>query len=83
MHHRLLHTEGSHSRAVIFLYLLTACFCSISVYFAILDSLLSAAALLTIVLILTVRLLLNLGVFSEWTDGAESTPTPTASGRKD
>jgi len=83
MHHRLLQTEGSHSRAVIFLYLLTACFCSISVYFAILDSLLSAAALLAIVLILTVRLLLNLGVFSEWSEGAESAAAPTATTRRD
>jgi UDP-GlcNAc:undecaprenyl-phosphate GlcNAc-1-phosphate transferase len=83
MHHRLLHTEGSHTRAVIFLYLLTACFCSISVYFAILDSLVSAAALLAIVLVLTIRLLLNLGVFSEWAESAESTPAPTASGRED
>lgn len=82
MHHRLLHTEGSHRRAVIFLYLLTACFCSISVYFAILDSLVSAAALLTIVLVLTVRLLLNLGVFSEWTDGNESTTARTGTGEK-
>ncbi len=83
MHHRLLHTEGSHRRAVIFLYLLTICFCSISVYFAILDSLISAAALLAIVLILTIRLLFNLGVFSEWTEKPESARAHTATGRKD
>jgi UDP-GlcNAc:undecaprenyl-phosphate GlcNAc-1-phosphate transferase len=63
MHHRLLRTEGSHRRAVVFLYLLTACFCSISVYFSILDDLASASALLLVVFILTIRLLRNLGVF--------------------
>ncbi|MDP6981336.1 MAG: MraY family glycosyltransferase [Myxococcota bacterium] len=73
MHHRLLRTEGSHTRAVIFLYSLTASFCSIAVYFAILDDLKSAVALLVIVLFLTIRLLRNLGVFSEWTPGEDGT----------
>ncbi|MCP4035812.1 MAG: undecaprenyl/decaprenyl-phosphate alpha-N-acetylglucosaminyl 1-phosphate transferase [bacterium] len=77
MHHQLLRAEGSHTRAVVFLYLLTACFCSISVYFAILDDLLSAFALLGIVFFLTIRLLRNLGVFSDWSqaqDGATAAP---------
>jgi len=65
MHHRLLRSEGSHTRAVVFLYALTACFCSIAVYFAILDDHTSAFGLLAIVIFLTVRLLRNLGVFSE------------------
>jgi UDP-GlcNAc:undecaprenyl-phosphate GlcNAc-1-phosphate transferase len=80
IHHRLLRTEGSHSRAVIFLYLLTACFCAISVYFAILEDLRSASALLLIVLALTIRLLRNLGVFSEWGDGTTTQVPETPSG---
>ena len=65
MHHQLLRTEGSHTRAVLFLYLLTACFCSIAICFVILEDLYSASVLLAIVLLLTIRLLRNLGVFSD------------------
>jgi UDP-GlcNAc:undecaprenyl-phosphate GlcNAc-1-phosphate transferase len=65
MHHQLLRTEGSHRRAVLFLYLLTACFCSIAICFVILEDLYSASVLLAIVLLLTIRLLRNLGVFSD------------------
>jgi UDP-GlcNAc:undecaprenyl-phosphate GlcNAc-1-phosphate transferase len=82
MHHRLLRTEGSHTRAVVFLYMLTACFCSISVYFAIIEDLRSAAALLAVVLVLTIRLLRNLGIFSEWNDPAEAKPPETGVGKK-
>jgi len=81
MHHRLLRSEGSHARAVGFLYLLTACFCSISVYFAILDDLLSAIALLAIVFFLTIRLLRNLDVFSDWSAGQDAAKAPTGSGQ--
>ncbi len=83
MHHRLLRTEGSHGRAVLFLYLLTACFCAISVYFAILQNLVSAAVLLAMVLILTLRLLRNLGIFSEWNENPESATAVEENGRKD
>lgn len=83
MHHQLLRTEGSHTRAVIFLYLLTACFCSISVYFAILEDLLSAFALLAIVFFLTIRLLRNLGVFSDWSEQADATRVERDSGRNE
>ena len=83
MHHRLLRTEGSHARAVIFLYLLTACFCSISVYFAILEDLRFAFVLLAIVLILTIRLLRNLGVFAEWSEAAKPAVAPREVVQKD
>lgn len=83
MHHQLLRTEGSHTRAVIFLYLLTACFCSISVYFAILEDLYSAFALLAIVFFLTIRLLRNLGVFSVLSEEADATPVEGESGRNE
>ena len=66
MHHQLLRTEGSHIRAVLFLYLLTACFCSIAICFVILEDIYSASVLLVIVIFLTIRLLRNLGVFSDW-----------------
>ncbi len=68
MHHRLLSSEGSQSRAVIFLYLLTACFCAIAVSFMDLQDLAVAGALLVAVAILTFRLLRNLGAFSEGED---------------
>ena len=83
MHHRLLRTEGSHARAVIFLYLLTACFCSISVYFAILEDLRFAFVLLAIVLILTIRLLRNVGVFAEWSEAAKPAAAPGEVAQKD
>ena len=83
MHHRLLRTEGSHARAVFFLYLLTACFCSISVYFAILEDLRLGFVLLAIVLILTIRLLRNLGLFAEWRQAATPPTASTESGQQD
>ncbi len=65
MHHRLLVSEGSQSRAVIFLYLLTACFCAIAVSFTRLENMAIGVTLLAAVAILTVRLLRNLGIASE------------------
>jgi len=83
MHHQLLRNEGSHTRAVIFLYLLTACFCSISVYFAILEDLYSASLLLAIVFFLTIRLLRNVGVFSEAPEISRGTTAATTPGRNE
>jgi UDP-GlcNAc:undecaprenyl-phosphate GlcNAc-1-phosphate transferase len=70
MHHRLLSTQGSHSRAVIFLYLLTACFCAIAVSFTRLEDLAIGSALLVAVLILTFRLVRNLGALPESGEGS-------------
>ncbi len=64
MHHRLLSSEGSQSRAVIFLYLLTACFCAIAVSFTRLEDLGIGVVLLAAVAILTVRLVRNMGSIS-------------------
>ncbi len=63
MHHRLLEKEGSQRRAVLWLYFQTACFSVIAVSFAQLGGY-SAFAFLVAVVILTVRLLRNLGLFS-------------------
>ncbi|MCG8591759.1 MAG: undecaprenyl/decaprenyl-phosphate alpha-N-acetylglucosaminyl 1-phosphate transferase, partial [Proteobacteria bacterium] len=63
MHHRLLESEGSHRSAVLSLYFLTACFCTIAVSFTRLRGYAAIVFLLAVVL-LTVRLLRNLGVFS-------------------
>lgn len=83
MHHQLLRNEGSHTRAVIFLYLLTACFCSISVYFAILEDLYSASLLLAIVFFLTIRLLRNVGVFAEWSEISQGATAASESDRNE
>jgi UDP-GlcNAc:undecaprenyl-phosphate/decaprenyl-phosphate GlcNAc-1-phosphate transferase len=81
MHHQLLRSEGSHKRAVLYLYLLTACFCSIAICFVILEDLYSASVLLVIVFLLTIRLLRNLGVFSEWSPAETDNPVAEDPGR--
>jgi len=63
MHHRLLATEGSHRSAVMQFYILTAAFCLIAVSFTKLQGY-AAAGFLAAVLLLTIRLLRNLGLFS-------------------
>lgn len=62
MHHRLLETEGSDRRAVLALYFLTACFCVIAVSFTKLQGY-AALIFLAAVVVLTVRLLRNMGVY--------------------
>jgi UDP-GlcNAc:undecaprenyl-phosphate GlcNAc-1-phosphate transferase len=69
MHHRLLAAEGSPKAAVIQFYLLTAAFCLIAVSFTRLQGITAAVFLLT-VLLLTVRLLHNLGVLGRGDDVA-------------
>lgn len=64
IHHRLLESEGSHRAAVLSLYFLTACFCVIALSFTRLQGY-AAIGFLAAVLVLTVRLLRNLGFFSE------------------
>jgi UDP-GlcNAc:undecaprenyl-phosphate GlcNAc-1-phosphate transferase len=62
MHHRLLDTEGSDRSAVLSIYFLTACFCVIAVSFTRLEGY-AAILFLAAVVLLTVRLLRNLGFF--------------------
>lgn len=62
MHHRLLESEGSHRSAVLSIYFLTACFCVIAVSFTNLEGW-AALVFLGLVVVLTLRLLRNLGFF--------------------
>ena len=62
MHHRLLDTEGSHRSAVLSIWFLTACFCVIAVSFTNLEGM-AALIFLGLVVLLTLRLLRNLGFF--------------------
>lgn len=63
IHHRLLATQGSPRGAVLQFYFLTACFSLIAVSFTDLEGYVAAACLI-VVLILTLRMLVNLGVLS-------------------
>lgn len=63
MHHRLLKSEGSQRAAVLSLYFLTACFCIIAVSFTQLQGY-AAFAFLAAVVMLTVRLVRNLGALA-------------------
>ncbi len=60
IHHRMLESSGTHRDAVLSIYFLTACFCVIAVSFTRLDGW-AAILFLSLVVILTVRLLRNLG----------------------
>ncbi len=62
IHHRLLESEGSHRSAVLSIYFLTACFCIIAVSFTRLEGY-AAILFLGAVVLLTLRLLRNLGFF--------------------
>jgi len=72
MHHRLLETHGSPRSAVLQFYFLTACFCLLALSFTRLQGY-AAALFLAAVVVLTLRLLWNLGVFS-LTPGERSVP---------
>jgi UDP-GlcNAc:undecaprenyl-phosphate GlcNAc-1-phosphate transferase len=63
IHHRLLEKEGTQRRAVLWLYFQTACFSVIAVSFSQLEGL-AAFVFLAAVVILTIRLLRNLGLLS-------------------
>ena len=63
IHHRMLESSGTHRDAVLSIYFLTACFCVIAVSFTRLDGP-AALIFLGLVVILTVRLLRNLGFLS-------------------
>lgn len=80
MHHRLLEKEGSQRRAVLWLYFQTACFSLIAVSFTQLGGY-SAFAFLIAVVILTVRLLKNLGLFSIEVENREADGNSSQSGK--
>ncbi len=63
IHHRMLESAGTHRDAVLSIYFLTGCFCVIAVSFTRLDGP-AAILFLGLVVILTVRLLRNLGFLS-------------------
>ena len=62
IHHRLLDAEGSQRSAVLSIWFLTACFCVIAVSFTNLEGT-AALIFLGLVVLLTLRLLRNLGFF--------------------
>jgi len=68
IHHRMLASAGTHRDAVLSIYFLTTCFCVIAVSFTRLDGP-AAILFLGLVVILTVRLMRNLGFLS--TEGPE------------
>jgi len=74
IHHRLLARGGSARGAVLQFYFFTACFALIAVSFTNLEGYV-AAGFLVVVLLLTLRLLTNLGVLSFGADG-EADPEP-------
>ena len=76
MHHRLLETRGSTRAAVLQFYFLTACFGLIALSFTQLRGYVAVACLVAVVL-LTLRMLSNLGVLSAHADA----PAGGASGR--
>jgi len=80
MHHRLLASERSHRAAVLQFYLVTAAFCLIALSFTRLEGT-TAALFLVAVLVLTVRLLRNLDVFS--TESSEKAPGDLPAGTKE
>jgi hypothetical protein len=63
MHHRLLARRGSPRAAVLQFYFLTVCFCLIALSFTRLRGIIAVLCLL-FVIVLTLRLLWNLGVLS-------------------
>lgn len=90
IHHRMLDVHGSHRAAVLAIYFLTACFCVIALSFIRLKGIVAVAFLIAVIL-LTLRLLVNLGFFEtdpsrplkmsdpitgNVEDGADATVTP-------
>jgi UDP-GlcNAc:undecaprenyl-phosphate/decaprenyl-phosphate GlcNAc-1-phosphate transferase len=73
MHHRLLDAEGNDRSAVLSIYFLTACFCLIAVSFTRLEGY-AAILFLSAVVLLTLRLLRNLGFF----DTSDAPAAPAA-----
>jgi UDP-GlcNAc:undecaprenyl-phosphate GlcNAc-1-phosphate transferase len=83
IHHRLLESAGSHRSAVLSIYFLTACFCIIAVSFTRLEGY-AAVLFLGAVVLLTLRLLRNLGFFEvgEPRESARRAPTKVEGERR-
>lgn len=82
MHHRLLYFQGSQRQAVLSLYFLTGCFCVIALSFTDLQGYVSVIVAVAVI-VLTVRLLRNLGFFeAESREGQGGAPTETAGSRR-
>jgi UDP-GlcNAc:undecaprenyl-phosphate GlcNAc-1-phosphate transferase len=80
MHHRLLHEyHGDHRPAVLSLYGLTACFCLIAISFARLEGI-TSLLFLAVVVLLTLRILRNLG-FTSVDDPGSAPPAREDGGR--
>jgi len=78
MHHRILERAGGNQRkAVLSLYLVTSCFCILAVAFRSVSGY-SAIALLLAVILLTIRLLWNLGLLHEPDSAEASHPDATS-----
>ncbi len=77
MHHRLLRAEGSHQRAVLSLYFLTGCFCLIAFSFTRIEGP-AVLLFLAFVVLFTVRLLRNLGVYADDPEQAKAPKVPAA-----
>ena len=82
MHHRLLDAEGSHRSAVLQFYFLTVAFCLIALSFTKLRGVF-AAGFLAAVLLLTLRLLWNLGALSLESSGSASPELVTGGEKED
>jgi UDP-GlcNAc:undecaprenyl-phosphate GlcNAc-1-phosphate transferase len=74
MHHRLLQFQGSQRQAVLSLYFLTGCFCVIALSFTNLQGSV-AIIVVAVVILLTARLLRNLGLFEEGDEGQDAQDT--------
>lgn len=85
IHHRMLDFHGSQRAAVVSIYFLTACFCVIAISFTRLKGVVAVVFLVAVIL-LTLRLLINLGFFEidssptvEKSEGSNSPSPSTAS----
>jgi len=77
LHHRLLNEhEGSQRQAVLSIYFLTGCFCLIAVSFARLEGY-AVIIFLALILLLTLRIVRNLGILDSPTQDGEGTPKET------
>jgi UDP-GlcNAc:undecaprenyl-phosphate GlcNAc-1-phosphate transferase len=82
MHHRLLASEGSHRRAVLQFYMLTAAFCLIALSFTQLEGM-TAAIFLAAVIALTIRMLWNLDALSLEADESAAGELPAGAKKEE